>query len=119
MEPRRESFGTRPTPHTWSAADCIRHLVATNERYIRNFEQVISSAPPAKQGRSLHRHSLTGRMMKWAMEPPVRKKFRSPRVFLPQEDERSPVELLSAFEETQRALVALILRCEGLDFSKV
>ncbi|HUP65479.1 MAG TPA: DinB family protein [Thermoanaerobaculia bacterium] len=118
-EPRREWFGVRPTPHTWSAADCIRHLTSANERYNKKFDELISSAPPAKDGRSLYRHSLMGRVLLWAMEPPIRKKFRSPRSFLPQEDERTPEELLSAFEESQRVFVALIPRCEGLDFSKV
>ena len=112
-----EVFARRPDPQRWSAAYCIAHLTATNERYLKYLEQVIAEAEPSENRR--YEPTFVGRIFKGQMEPGRRLRFRAPKVFVPPGESGPRDEVLAAFQNSQQRMTRAIEAAAGLDFSRV
>ncbi|HSN68328.1 MAG TPA: DinB family protein [Thermoanaerobaculia bacterium] len=112
-----EAFTTRLDAKRWSAADCLAHLSATNERYVRRLERIIAEARPSDSPRYVP--TLVGRLFKAQMEPPVRLRLPAPKVFVPPGAIRSRAEVLAEFQESQARIARAIESAAALDFSRV
>lgn len=55
----------------WSIAQCLHHLALTTEMYAQALDVAIDAAPAATPGASAT-PNLLGRLLIWAIEPPVR-----------------------------------------------
>ncbi|HEU5163215.1 MAG TPA: DinB family protein [Thermoanaerobaculia bacterium] len=112
-----ELFARRPGPQRWSAADCLAHLTATNERYLKYLERIIAEAKPAANPR--YKPTLVGRIFKAQMEPGRRFRFRAPKVFVPPSESGPRAEVLAAFQNSQQRMARAIESAAALDFSRV
>jgi hypothetical protein len=112
-----EAFSRRVDEKAWSAADCLAHLNATNEKYLRRLERIIAEAQPSESPR--YEPTFVGRIFKAQMEPPVRFRLRAPKVFVPPGPVPPRAELLAEFEEIQARITRAIESAASLDFSRV
>jgi len=112
-------FNWRPSASRWSIGQCIQHLNITLERYLPVLDQAMSA------GRS-HGHVAEGPFVatlleRWfirSMEPPVRRRFKTPSAFVGAAE--LPLEsTLATWEQLHGRLARLIQESEGLDRRRV
>lgn len=112
-------FHWRPAQGVWSAGDHIDHLIQTAEVVVISINQKIDQARErgvVKEGPS--GYGLVGRFFVDAIEPPAKRKFKSPEAFLPKVS-RDRAEAASKFAEVQNKILEAISSADGLDLERV
>lgn len=118
-ETSEDTWTRRPEPERWSAAENVRHLSITTKVYLPTLRPVVENprAPRLPAGGKL-RGDVTGSLLKWMMEPPVRIRLKTTAAFIP--GAAAPKqEVVAEFERLQSDLIALIERAGGLDLGKI
>jgi hypothetical protein len=115
----QEQFNWRPQPGAWSIAECLDHLTTTNNQILDRIEERMQMAgrrevSDAKQVR----HGFFGDWFIRTLEPPVKRKFRAPKLYLPP-PERPPEKVISDFMQTQERIIKLIERASDFDLAKI
>ena len=75
-------FTVRPTPLSWSAAECLAHLSISTELFLPVLREALERA----RGRgkpSPPKMDVLGRVLAWFLEPPIRKKVKTSAPFVP------------------------------------
>jgi hypothetical protein len=109
----------RPSPGSWSIAECIAHLNATNARYALAIEAGVGQARRRRlQGPAPVQHGWLERLMLKNMEPPVKRRFRAPRAFLPASNEGLDT-LMREWDATHHKLLELAAGCHDLNVNRV
>ena len=101
---------------SWSIAECIDHLNASNEHYAAAIEAAIAKGPPARRGAE----PKLGVLERWflkQMEPPVKMKQKAPRKFQPS-TALNEAELLQRWRATHERLALLAERAESVDLGR-
>lgn len=109
----------RPGQDVWSAGDHIDHLIQTAEVVLESINEKINQARESgvvKEGPS--GYGLVGKFFVDAIEPPAKRKFKSPEAFLPKA-RRDRSEAASTFAETQKKILDAISSADGLDLERV
>jgi hypothetical protein len=112
-------FNWRPAPGRWSMAECFDHLNRTAHAYMGRLDASIAEG----RSRGLTApgpfvHSLLDRLILRSMEPPVRFRMRSPRVFRPA-PERAHAETMREFQEWQERFADRLRAADGLDLRRI
>jgi DinB superfamily len=106
----RASLNWRPNDGSWSMAQCLEHLSATNRIYLEAMRAGIRRNPRgARHGPRNFRAGgwLTGRFIS-SMEPPPKRKFRAFRNIQPAPIEHDGEAVLSGFITEQEKLATFI-----------
>jgi hypothetical protein len=113
-----EEITRRPSPTSWSTAECVAHLTLTAAAAVPLLETALAEL--RERGGTTHapsRMDWLGRLLRWSLEPPPRLKTRTAAPFVPVDVE--PLERVRpAFEEQQARLVRILGEAEGLDLSR-
>lgn len=111
-------FNWRPTPGHWSIAECLDHLTVTNRELIEGIKRTISDArAKGLTGRGPFRHGWIGNMFVRSMEPPVKMKFKAPKIFRPRS--RQSLEATARdFFATQDEVLRLIEESNGINLAR-
>ncbi|HUP47189.1 MAG TPA: DinB family protein [Thermoanaerobaculia bacterium] len=116
-EPRL--FTVRPDLWSWSASECMAHLSLSSEMFIPLLRGAIDEARRrGVTGEEPPSMDLLGRILRWFMEPPVRKRLKTSAPFVPK-GVRAKAEALGEFMALQRRLVELVRSAEGIALSRV
>jgi hypothetical protein len=109
----------RPTAAHWSIAECLDHLTVTNREMMERIEAAIKEARSrGLTGRGPFRYGMVGNMIVRSMEPPVKMKFKAPKIFKPRADQS--LEAVSQdFFAVQDELRRLIEEANGINLSRV
>ena len=113
-----EDLARRPADGSWSIAECLDHLVATNRSYLRKMGRAVAANAP-QSARPRFRHTLAGGWMRRMMEPPVRRRLPAPRKFRPAPERRPAAERLAEFLAVQDELIAFSRSAAELDVAKI
>jgi hypothetical protein len=114
-----EQWAWKPARDRWSAGEAIAHINQTNRTYFAAIEQamqkgrergILSSGP--------YRHGLLGEIILRHMEPPPRRRFRTPRVFAPPPGEAG-ARVLQTYDELFGRAAQLLQEANGLDLGKI
>jgi len=109
----------RPTPAHWSIAECLDHLTVTNHELIERIEAAISDARSRSlTSRGPFRYGMIGNMIVRSMEPPVKMKFKAPKIFKPRPDQ-SLEAVTRDFFAVQDELQRLIKDANGINLARV
>jgi DinB superfamily len=115
----REQFQWRPEPGSWSIGECFAHLNLTNGFTLRAIEAGIAKGRAGgKTGRGPFQYGLLSRKFIASQEPPVKKKFRAPKAFLPPAD-IDPDATLAEYRRNAGELRRLTREADGLHLSRV
>ena len=113
-----EDLNRRPAEGRWSVAECVAHVTRSNREYITPMRNALARADASPK--PTFRQTFLGRWMARQLEPPVKRKLRSPKLFLPptavQHDRES---ILADFEEVQREIFGLLETAAIRDLSRV
>ena len=116
-EPRL--FTVRPNPSSWSAAECLAHLSISTELFLPVIAESIEEGRKrnltAKRKPSM---DLLGRVLRWFLEPPIRKRVTTSAPFVPKAV-RAKADAFGEFSSLQSKLVDLLHQAGGLDLGKL
>ena len=109
----------RPSPGSWSVAECLQHLNISVDAYFPIWPQVVANAGPRKtEVNAPYRTDFWGRLLSWILEPPARIRSRTPFSFEPV-DVNSIETVLSGFLERQQRILATLRRCRGRSIDRI
>ena len=117
-EPRL--FTVRPHLTAWSASECIAHLSISTEMFLPVLREALARARERGLRAEDDRPSMDilGRILRWAMEPPVRRKLKTAAPFVPK-GVRAKAEALGEFVSLQNQLMDLLREAESVGVSRV
>ena len=113
-EPRL--FTVRPHPSKWSAAECLAHLSLSSESFLPLVRAALAGA--GERGTTRASMDWMGAILRWFLEPPVRKRVTTAAPFVPRAV-RAKAEAMAEFASFQRQLLELLDSARGLDLRKV
>lgn len=115
----REQFQWRPAPGRWSIGECFAHLNATNTFTLKALAAGIANGRAAgKTGQGPFQYGFLSRKFIASQEPPVKKKYSAPKVFLPPADVDMDATL-AEFRRINAELKRLTRDADGLHLSRV
>jgi hypothetical protein len=97
-------FTVRPTPLSWSAAECLAHLSISTEMFLPVLRDAVARKPK-KPGKA--KMDLLGRVLAWFLEPPIRKKVKTSQPFVPKST-RAKADAFGEFAALQEKLIDLL-----------
>ena len=112
-------FTVRPTPGSWSAAECLSHLSISTEMFLPVLTQALEDA--RRRGLTSTRKptmDLLGRVLRWFLEPPIRQRVKTGAPFVPR-SVRAKAEAFGEFASLQSKLTEILTSARGLDLQKV
>lgn len=107
-----DQLNRRPAPERWSVGECLLHLITTNDAYIPALQQAKQRARGAKSD-----SYEIGWFASWfvrSLEPPPKKKFKAPQVFLPKK-QLVTRDVIADFEKKNAELKELLTQWRGVD----
>ena len=107
-------FTVRPTPLSWSAAECLAHLSISSEMFLPVLRDAISKAKNGR--RRTPKMDLLGRVLTWFLEPPIRKRVKTPAPFVPKST-RAKADAFGEFAALQEKLIDLLREAREADLS--
>ena len=116
-EPR--FFTVRPHPSSWSAAECIGHLSLASESFLPILRNAVDDGRKRGLiGEGAPAMELLPRLLKWFLEPPVRKRVKTIAPFVPRAV-RARAEAMAEFASQQSQLIELLRSARGLALGKL
>ena len=112
-------FNWRPSPKQWSISECLTHLNVLNGLdvpAIRNAVEDGRAAGLAANGP--FRYGFLSRSFIRLSEPPVKLKFKAPKVYRPMSDQPRD-KVMAGFIAIHDQLLELILKSNGLDLARI
>ena len=116
-----EQLGWRPAPESWSAGECLDHLVRTHGLYLESIDRSLAGSRfPSVPGVGFESGPIASRFVRW-LGPDSPRRLKTTRLFKPAAVEPGgTVEtgLVGRFVEQQRDIVSAIDRCRGVDLQR-
>lgn len=108
----------QPAPGAWSIAECLDHLTVSGRELIERVKETINDARSrGLLGRGPFRYGMIGNMIVRSMEPPVKMKFKAPKIFKPRSS-RSLAEVEQDFFAVQTEVLNLIREANGINLAR-
>ncbi len=112
-------FNWRPAPSEWSIEECLEHLTMVGTWEVRAIERAINDARArGLTGSGPFQYGWFDRWIVRTTEPPVRRKVRTSRRFVPVH-EQPVTAVLPTFLHLQGMFLIQIERSAGLDLARV
>lgn len=113
-----QQLNTKPAANKWSIAQCLHHLMVTNETYYPQFEEIIAG----KHRNSFYQNmgfiaSFMGKQMVNDLGPEKRKTFKNPGMFAPSQSDL-PATIVADFINHQKQLEGYFTRLQKTDLNK-
>jgi hypothetical protein len=110
----RRQFQWRPAPARWSIGECFVHMNIVNVTALPAIEAGIAQGKP---GQGPFRYGFLMRKFIASQEPPVKSKFKAPKVFLPP-SETDLEQTMAEYRRVQAELKRLSRLADGLHLSR-
>ena len=112
-------FNWHPEPGRWSIAECLDHLNVIGFQLLPLMDEAIDGARRrGLTGSAPFDLGIVGRWFSQSQEPPVKKKFKTMKLYVPPPD-RPYEEIVPAFGKLQDDLVRCIERADGLNLERI
>lgn len=112
-------FNWRPQPGQWSIAQCLAHLNIVNRGDLPSIQAAIEKGYANKiTGEGPFAYGLLARKFVASQEPPVKRKFKAPKVYVPPPDAELE-KTVSEYRQNSAKLRSLTQNAKGLDLARV
>jgi hypothetical protein len=113
-------FTVRPNPSSWSAAECLSHLSISTETFLPVLQNALDEARKRglTAGKRPPKMDVMGRVLRWFLEPPIRKRVKTSGRFVPR-SVRAKAEAFGEFASFQSKVAETIAAARGLDLNRV
>lgn len=111
-------YNWRPTAGSWSMAQCIAHVVLTDEIYIPVLEQcIVDARARGMLGSGAFRHGWLGNWFVRSMDAPAKRRFRNPKQITPPEQQTLAAGLAN-FKVIHDRVLLLVAQANGVDLAR-
>lgn len=108
----------KPSDDVWSIAECVDHLIVTNQLYFNEFEKQFSQKQLTTDcSKTLVKHKFTGKLLIKSVDPDNLKKVKTFGVFKPSQSNYS-TDLFEKFVDLQKCFINLLRAFNNLDLNK-
>jgi len=111
-------FNWKPAPGVWSIAQCLDHLNSAYRALSRFDRAIAGGRAGGVTGTGPFRRRLIADLYIRIMEPPVRLRLKSPKLYAPRPDQRAE-EVVPPFLNLQDEFVKRLSEAEGLDLARL
>lgn len=122
----------KPTPNSWSAAECFQHLLFTNSGYLKHFNEVVSSSQEVNEFNSFNhssilrkesighpfKHSFWGKLILFFVNPKTKMKSKTTASFNPSNSKVDP-DVVKKYLEQHDQLTKTISGMKNLDLKRL
>jgi hypothetical protein len=113
-----DQFAWKPTPKSWSIAECLEHMNATARAYLPAIDEGIADAiRHGAYAEGPFHYNLIGRLFSHLMEPPARLRLRTSPDKQPG-PQRPKRETLAGFRAYQVQYVDRLRQANGIDLAR-
>jgi len=113
-----DQFAWKPTPRSWSIAECLEHMNATARAYLPAIDEGIADAIRyGAYAEGPFQYSMIGRFFSHLMEPPARPRLRT----APDKEpgpQRPKRETLAGFRAYQVQYIDRLRQANGIDLAR-
>jgi hypothetical protein len=114
-----DQFNWRPSPTQWSISECLAHLNVADGLDVPAIRDAIQGGRAAGlTGKEPFHYGFLSRNFVRFSEPPVKLKFRAPKVYRPLADQPKN-KVVPAFIAIHDQLLELILKSNELDLARI
>lgn len=118
VELSEAQFNWRPEAGRWSIAECLTHLNVTARQYFPLIRAAIEQARARRQlSPGPFRHGFLGNWFVRSLEPPVKRRSKAPKVFVPPPDQPF-ASVVPEFMGVQEQLLLLVRDANGVDLAR-
>jgi hypothetical protein len=111
-------LGWNPEPGRWSVGENVAHLRTLNERYLQAIDSGIAAARArGHTGFGAYRPGIVGGFMVRFMEPPIKRRVKTPSVFVPEETRDWAAER-AGYEATHQGIEERLHAAGGIDLNR-
>ncbi len=111
-------FAWKPSPGSWSVAECLDHLNAVARVYLSSLDEGIADAIRRRMyGPGPYAYNVIGRLHVYLVQPPARFRARAPARFQPAAG-RPRHEVMAAFRAYQVQYIDRLRQANGLDLAR-
>jgi hypothetical protein len=113
-----DQFAWKPTPHSWSIAECLEHMNATARAYLPAIDEGIADAiRHGAYAEGPFQYNVIGRLFSHMMEPPARPRLRTNPDKEPG-PQRPKRETLAGFRAYQVQYIDRLRQANGIDLTR-
>lgn len=110
----------RPALKSWSIAECLLHLNRSGLIYLGAIDRAMARGRRrGLMGTPPFHHPWFSRWFVSSFEPPPKRRFAAPRMFLPPAPEGPVSEIVADFEHVGEEIAARIDTANGLDLGRI
>jgi len=110
-----EQLNRKPSPESWSIAQCIDHIMVTNKSYYPQYESLISGKPITNFWKNVPvLPGFFGNLLKKSLRQEETRKFKTQPAFQPSQSEL-PGDIVNQFANSQYELTKTFNRLAVLD----
>ena len=114
-----DQFNWRPALRQWSISECLAHLNVLNGLDVPAIRDAIDEGRAAGlTGKGPFHYGFFSRSFVRLSEPPVKLKFKAPKVYRPPSDQPKD-KVMAGFIAIHDQLLELILKSNGLDLERI
>jgi len=113
-----QQLNWKPSPESWSIAQCLNHLVVSDSSYFSILEKITDGSYKMSFWRKYSPFSkIFGRILEDQLREQVGRKLKAPKKFLPAASEFK-MEILDRYYKNLDDFSGLIARCGNIDLDK-
>ena len=114
-----DQFNWRPSSRQWSISECLAHLNVVDGIDVPAIRDRVEAGRQAGlTGKGPFRYGFLSRRFVRFSEPPVKLKFKAPKVYQPPSNEPKE-KVLAEFVTIHNQLLELVSKSDGLDLARI
>ena len=108
----------KPHPESWSVAECLSHLVNSNNLYLNKFQSILNLHPSGDEKDFPYKQSFLGKLIAKGVDPSNLKKAKTFKVFFPASSNIQK-NIIDEFVKSSEKLIELVGKMQHLDLKKI
>ena len=105
-------------PESWSAGECISHIVKSNDLYLNKIENILSSFSSSQEKDFLYKQSFIGKLIAKGVDPAYVRKSKTFKVFFPDASEIHK-DIIDEYVQSSKRFIELVGRMRNLDLKRI
>jgi DinB family protein len=112
-------FNWQPAPGSWSIGQCLQHLATGTDEVLPAIDRAIATAREHQwMAQGPVRYGLFARMMVTSMEPPVKWRMKTNRMFQPAREPLQRVAVLAELAASRGRILERVRQSVGLNLKR-
>jgi len=116
---REDQLNWKPSPKSWSVAQCLKHLILASQGYITGMDKAISNHHSTGNSFKPYQTTLSGKMMIFCVDPSVKIWIPAPSGFQPKQEEKFDSEIIKNYCALVKNISDSLEQAKEADWNKM